>query len=257
MPLHFRKLVPYIFAGWLPGGRRQCVVCGHRVWRFMPFRQGMSGVAPLMLALDMVGSDVEHFECPRCSAHDRERHLLLYLQSSGLWDQIHQWSVLHFAPEKRLSQRIAEQKPRQHVRCDLYPTSTDIMRVDMQSMPFEAGTFDLLLANHVLEHVDALDLALAEIHRVLKPGGYAVLQTPYSRRLHNTWEDVGINTPQARLQAFGQEDHVRLFGRDVFDRFAKVGLESCVQTHQILLANRDADDFGVNPLEPFFLFRKA
>lgn len=256
MSLHLRKLVPYAVSGWLPGGRRQCVVCGNRVWRFMPYRQGASGVAPLMLALDMVGSDVDHFECPRCGAHDRERHLLLYLKASGFWDKLHQWSVLHFAPEKRLSQRIAGQRPMQHVRCDLYPASADIMRVDMQSMPFEAETFDLLLANHVLEHVDALDLALSEIHRVLKHGGYAVLQTPFCPSLNSTWEDGGIATPQARLQAFGQEDHVRLFGRDIFERIARTGLEPCIQSHQKLLANCDAAAFGVNPKEPFFLFRK-
>jgi len=257
MSINFRKLAPYLLAAWIPGGSKQCVICGNRVWRFMPFRQGTKSVAPLMLALEIVGSDINHFECPRCGAHDRERHLLLYLQSSGLFDKIREWSVVHFAPENRLSQHIAAEKPKRYIRCDLYPTSTDIMRIDMQSMPFEAETFDLLLANHVLEHVNALDLALAEIYRVLKPGGYAILQTPYSNKLHNTWEDAGIDSPQARLQAFGQEDHVRLFGRDIFDRIAKVGLEPCVQSHQILLANRDADYFGINPLEPFFLFRKA
>lgn len=257
MALHLHKLVSYVLAGWFPGGRRQCVICGNRVWRFMPYRQGARGVVPLMKALDVVGSDVDHFECPRCGAHDRERHLLLYLRASGIFTQLPQWSVLHFAPEKRLSRRIAEQKPLQHIRCDLYPTTEDILRVDMQAMPFESNTFDLLLANHVLEHVSALDRALTEIHRVLKPGGHAILQTPYSLRLHCSWEDLGIDTSQARLQAYGQEDHVRLFGRDIFERIAGFGLEPHVHCHQTLLAGYDADVFGINPLEPFFLFRKV
>jgi len=257
MALHLKKLVPYFLAGWVPGGRKRCVICGHRVWRFMPYRQGSRGVAPLMHALEGIGSDVDNCECPRCGAHDRERHLLLYLRVSGLLAQLPQWSILHFAPEKRLSRCIAAQKPLRHVRCDLYPTSLDIERVDIQDMPFEANTFDLLLANHVLEHVNALDSALAEIHRVLKPDGYAIVQTPYSPKLHHTWEDAGIDTPQARLQAFGQEDHVRLFGRDIFQRIAGFGLAPHIHSHQALLADCDADTFGVNPLEPLFLFQKA
>jgi SAM-dependent methyltransferase len=109
----------------------------------------------------------------------------------------------------------------------------------------------------VLEHVDDDARALAEIRRVLKPGGMAILQTPYSRKLHRTWSDPGIDTPQARLQAYGQEDHVRLFGRDIFERVVAAGFESCVRQHADLLRDIDPATFGINPVEPFFLFRKA
>lgn len=257
MALHPGKLIAYGLAGWIPGGRRHCVACGHAVWRFMPYRKGSRGLPPLMRTLDIVGSDVDHFECPRCGAHDRERHLLLYMRASGLLDALAGATVVHFAPEKRLARVIADRKPGLHLRCDLYPTTRDIQRVDIQCMPFADDSVDLLLANHVLEHVDAPDLALAEIHRVLKPGGHAILQTPYSAKLHATWEDAGVDTPEARLQAFGQEDHVRLFGRDIVDRFAKPGLVPRVQTHEALLPGCDAIRHGVNPAEPFFLFRKA
>lgn len=256
MALHPGKLIAYGLAGWIPGGRRHCVACRHAVWRFMPYRKGSRGLPPLLQALAIVGSDVDHFECPRCGANDRERHLLLYMQASGLLDALPGASVLHFAPEKRLTRVIADRRPALHVRCDLYPTSSDIQRVDIQSMPFADDSFDLLLANHVLEHVDAPDLALTEIHRVLKPGGHAILQTPYSAKLHATWEDAGVDTPEARLQAFGQEDHVRLFGRDIVDRIAASGLESRVQRHRELLGDVHPASAGVNPYEPFFLFRK-
>lgn len=252
----FWKLFSYGFAGWLPGGRKRCVICGGHVWRFMPYRQGGRCVFPLARALDMVGSDVDHFECPRCGAHDRERHLLMYLQASGLFAELSKCSILHFAPEKRLSLRIAQEKPVLHVLCDLYPTSDEVRRVDMQAMPFDSDTFDFLLANHVLEHVEMLDVALAEIHRVLKIGGYAILQTPFSMKLQHTWEDAGIDSAHARLQAFGQEDHVRLFGRDIFERITQVGFESLVKSHHELLVNHDAAAAGVNSREPFFLFRK-
>lgn len=256
MALHPRKLIAYGLAGWLPGGGRRCVVCERRVWRFMPYRGGMREVRPLMQALAMVGSDVEQFECPRCGAHDRERHLFLYMKASGVFANIAGASILHFAPEKRLSPIIAAQGPAQHVRCDLYPESPDIQRVDIQAIPFAAESFDLVLANHVLEHVSSPDDALAEVRRVLKPGGYAILQTPYASKLQRTWEDPGIDTPQARLHGHGQEDHLRLFGRDIFDRIVAAGMESQVHCHADLLGEVDAAIAGVNAAEPFFLFRK-
>lgn len=88
MALQARKLIPYALAGWLPGGRRYCVLCEHKVWRFMPYRRGVRSVSPLMRALDVVGSDVEHFECPRCGSHDRERHLALYMRAVGMFDRL-------------------------------------------------------------------------------------------------------------------------------------------------------------------------
>jgi SAM-dependent methyltransferase len=254
--MHPVKLVRYAIAGWLPFGSRHCVLCDHDVWRFMPYGRGSRAIPGLMLALDIVGSDVDHFECPHCGAHDRERHLLMYLQASGLLAQMNGKAVLHFAPEKRLSRRIVAAAPARHVRCDLYPQQPDMLRVDMLAMQFESASFDFLIANHVLEHVADDRQALQEIRRVLKPGGYAILQTPYSRKLHRTWQDDGIDDDAARLQAYGQADHVRLFGRDIFDRFASTGLVSRVQPHAELLPGVDACKTGVNPAEPFFLFQR-
>lgn len=250
------KLARYAVAGWLPFGGRFCAVCEHAVWRFMPYGKGSAGVPKLMAALDVVGSDPDHFECPHCGSHDRERHLMLYFQATSLFARINGAHVLHFAPEKRLSRLVAAAGPARHVRCDLYPSAPDIDRVDMLAMPFADASFDLLIANHVLEHVDDDLRALQEIHRVLKPGGKAVLQTPYSRRLRRTWEDPGIDDGAARLQAYGQADHVRLYGRDIFERFAAVGLHPLVHTHAELLADRDARRHGVNPAEPFMLFER-
>lgn len=250
------KLMRYALAGWLPGGSRACAMCGHKVWRYMPYHRGSRGAPPLMRALDGVGSDVDHFECPRCGAHDRERHLLLYMRASGLFERLGGMRVLHFAPERRLWPRIAAAMPSEYVRCDLFPSMPGVVKADMEAMPFADAAFDLVIANHVLEHVDDERKALGEVARVLAPGGFAILQTPYSARLHATWRDPGIDTPEARLQAYGQEDHVRLFGRDIFERIASAGFESHVCRHAELLGDVDTGVAGVNAAEPFFLFRK-
>lgn len=86
----------------------------------------------------------------------------------------------------------------------------------MLRIPCEDGRFDLVVANHVLEHVAADRAAVSEVARVLAPGGHAVLQTPYSSVLRATFEDPGVSSPVARLQLYGQEDHLRLFGLDIF-----------------------------------------
>jgi len=252
----FRKL-RRLSAIYLPPRSRYCVICDRRVSRYLPYRNGLASEAPLMRALQLISSDVVDFTCPSCGAHDRERHMLLYLRASGLFDEVPKLRILHFAPEARLTGLIARQSPQEHVKCDLFPTAADVRHVDLLAMPFADASFDLVIANHVLEHVDDDRKALAEIVRVLALGGRTILQTPYSPMLERTWEDAGIRSESARLQAFGQEDHVRLYGSDIFARFESAGLISRVRTHAELLAQHDAYRNGVNAHEPFFLFQKV
>lgn len=251
------RLIKRAIAGWAPFGPHHCVVCDHDVWGFLAYKGGSKSRPALMRELEGVGSDVDHFSCPRCAAHDRERHVLMYMQASGLMANIRGKTIVHFAPERWLSRRISAAGPASYIRCDLYPSSPDIQRVDILETGFASDSVDLLIANHVLEHVADDMRALVEIHRVLKAGGYAVLQTPYSRKLHHTWEDPGISDEAARLQAYGQADHVRLYGRDIFERFVSAGFNSCVRQHAELLPDMDAIKFGINSQEPFFLFQRA
>lgn len=211
----------------------------------------------LSRVLHIVGSDVAHFSCPRCGGHDRERHVFLYMQATGLLDRMLGATVVHFAPEAVLSHWIQAAKPARYLRCDLNPQSETTQRMDITAMSLGPSSVDLLIANHVLEHVPDEHSALHEIHRVLKPGGLAVLQTPYSERLHCTWEDPGITGEEARLQAYGQEDHVRLYGRDIFRRFEHSGLRARTRAHAELLPGIDADRYGINPQEPFMCFEKT
>ncbi len=256
MRINFYRLMLLMLAR-LPGNRsKECLICGKNVTTFLPYRLSSHSSPQLMITLEGVGSDVDHFECPRCGCHDRERHLLMYMRATGLFESLSNKAVLHFAPERRLSPLIAAQQPLRYIRCDLYPQTPEIEKMDISAIPYPAESFDLVIANHVLEHVADDQAALAEIYRVLKPGAYAILQTPYSAKLHHTWSDPGIDTDTARLQAYGQEDHVRLFGRDIFERFTATGLKSCVSTHSQLLQEYDARRYGVNAKEPFFLFQR-
>ncbi len=235
--------------------KKYCCICDRNIGSFFPYRGGKR--APLMVALGTIGSNVKNFGCPSCGCHDRERHLLLYLEALGLIDSFEGAAILHFAPELRLSEIVEAKVPGRYVKGDLYPTSESIETIDMLAIDYPSESFDFVIANHVLEHVDDDLLALSELRRVLKAGGYAILQTPFSDKLTQTFSDPGIDSSSARYQAYGQEDHVRLYGRDIFARIESAGFRSRVATHEEKLADIDPLKFGVNEKEPFFLFERV
>lgn len=224
-------------------------------WLFSALQAGEI-TSPFLRALNLVGSDVSNFSCPRCWSHDRERHLFLYMRETGFLEKVNGAKILHFAPEKWFSRVIASQSPLDYVKADLYPSSADVEKVNMLSIQYPDDAFDIVIANHVLEHVQDDRQALAELYRVLKPGGFAILQTPYCTKLKSTFCDPGIDDDESRLQAYGQEDHVRLYGSDIFLRFEAAGFIARTRKHEDVLSMFDATKYGVNKSEPFFLFEK-
>lgn len=238
------------------GARRHCCLCGHRVKRFLPYREGLAGLPAVLTEQDVVGSDVENFECPACGCHDRERHLFLYLQASGVLKTLHLARILHFAPERHLQRVIAAERPAEYLRADLFPRERSVQRLDLTNIALPDDHFDIVIANHVLEHVGDDARALREVLRVLRPGGHAILQTPYANRLTAKFEDTGIVGDAARLQAYGQEDHYRLYGADFQEYIASFGFVSRSATHVSLLPDVDPRAAGVNAREPLLLFAK-
>lgn len=222
----------------------------------MPYRGGWKEAPRLMRVLRVVGSDLDHYECPVCSSNDRERHVLAYMKVAGLFDEMKGKSLLHFAPERALLPKLAQTGLAKHVKADLFPTGPEVERIDMLAIPYADESFDFVIANHVLEHVGDDVRALAELRRVLKAGGRAILQTPFSAVLEHTICDAGVRTEDERLQFYGQEDHVRLYGRDIFERFAATGFAPRVVQHDQALPELDPVRFGVNRNEPFFLFER-
>ncbi|MGE3348941.1 MAG: class I SAM-dependent methyltransferase [Ramlibacter sp.] len=242
------------------GQRRYCCVCQEYVFKFLPYTpKGLIPYKPpqFIVEMDVIGSEIRSFSCPRCGSHDRERHLLLYLGATGLAEKIAGLRVLHLAPEPHVSKFILDKRPSIYVKGDLFPVHHDIQKIDLQAIPFPDRSFELVIANHVLEHVQDDKLALSEIKRVLAPEGYAILQTPYSNTLTGLFEDAGIATGPARLQAYGQEDHVRLYGRDIRQRFASAGFQDLSLDHKVALTSLDAWKYGVNSREPLLLFQKV
>ncbi len=236
------------------GRRCQCCVCGKKFFRFSKYRGGWQAVSAYLNNVKWTGSDFDNFWCPFCRSHDRERHLILYFENLGFWHEMTDRDILHIAPEKELSRRIRDCQPGRYVLGDLIPARAGVVRIDVTAIPFAADSFDWILCNHVLEHVPDDAQALRELFRVLKPGGRAILQTPFASLLKSTLEaPLEIKTDAQRLAFYGQEDHLRLYGRDLFDRIRAVGFELTLHQHKTCLAGFDASRYGVNSEEPLFL----
>lgn len=203
----------------------------------------------------MIGSDVNNFFCPDCECFDRERHLFLYFNALDLWSAVYTGDVLHIAPERKLSELISA-KNQKYIKGDLLPADDSIIQLDLTKTKLSEKQFDVIIANHVLEHIIDDKSALKEIYRILKPGGIAILQVPYSPLLPESLECPSLENDDLRNFLFGQEDHVRLYGMDYFNRLRKAGLEVKVINHEKFLSSINPQQYGVNWREPLILAKK-
>ena len=126
-------------------------------------------------------------------------------------------------------------------------------RVDLTRLCFADGTFDVILCYHVLEHIPNDAAAIAELARVLKPGGLAFLQVPRNPEML-TAEDASAPVEE-RVRRFGQEDHVRLYGKDFETRLAAGGLIARTERPAASLSQEDRARYGLREEEEVWICR--
>ncbi|WP_396178753.1 class I SAM-dependent methyltransferase [Flavobacterium sp.] len=152
-----------------------------------------------------------------------ERHRLLWLYLKNETDFFSApKKVLHFAPEQAFYKLFRNQKNLNYTTTDLFSPLADV-KADICNLPFENDTYDIILCNHVLEHIPDDTKAMQELYRVLKPGGMGVFQIPQDLKRAETFSDDTITDQKERAQIFGQYDHVRIYGRDYFDKLRSIG----------------------------------
>ncbi len=159
--------------------------------------------------------------CPRCYSLPRHRLAWLYFgrRTNLFTDPL---DVLHVAPEYTLANRLRALANLNYLSIDL--NSPRAMRaMDLTALELDDASFDVILCSHVLEHIPDDRRAMRELHRVLRPGGWAILQVPIDPERAVTYEDASITDPESRLEHFGQEDHVRVYGSDYTDRLREAG----------------------------------
>ncbi|HEX8644013.1 MAG TPA: class I SAM-dependent methyltransferase [Allosphingosinicella sp.] len=194
------KRVAATVVGVLTGPEGECACCGY-CGPFLP--------ATLTPA----------WQCPKCLS--LFRHRLLALAARRGFVGFRGLRVLHFAPEEAIARLILEQAPASYVSADLQPGRADIV-LDLEAIDLEDGSVDMVVASHVLEHVDDRR-ALGEIARILAPGGRLVAMVPIIEGWAETYEIDGVSDAAAQTEHYGCPGHLRYYGRDFRDRVAAAG----------------------------------
>ncbi len=158
---------------------------------------------------------------PSTLSLERHRLLWLYLQNETDFFTLKK-SVLHFAPEQAFYKRFRKMRNLNYTTTDLNSPLADV-KADICNLPFKDNSYDIILCNHVLEHIPDDTKAMQELYRVLKPKGMGVFQIPQELNRNLTFEDNSITDKKERAKIFGQYDHVRVYGLDYFDKLRSIG----------------------------------
>lgn len=189
------------------------------------------------------GKQRENALSPGTLSLERHRQMWLYLQRETDFFTS-EYKVLHIAPEQEFLRRFRQMPNLEYLTADLYSPLVDV-KADLTKLPFEDCSFDVVFCNHVLEHIEEDMAAMRELHRVLRKGGWGIVQVPLSQSAERTYEDFTIRDPKMRQQQFGQYDHVRLYGMDYFDRLQTAGFEVEKNFYSINFSAADRTRFGL------------
>lgn len=210
-----RKYIQYvshyflrIIAIFYYGNKVECPIDGKTYRKFLPY--GRLESRPNAL-------------CPSSLSLERHRLMWLYLKEKTDFF-MKKLKLLHIAPELCFMDIFEKMKNLEYITGDLESPLAKV-KMDVLDIPFKENSFDVVFCNHVMEHVDSDIKAMKEIHRVLKPGGWAIMQSPVYPYLEKTLEDPSITDPKEREKIYGQNDHLRKFGRDYGERLREAGFK--------------------------------
>ncbi|MEZ6024207.1 MAG: methyltransferase domain-containing protein [Hyphomonadaceae bacterium] len=147
--------------------------------------------------------------CPNCASKERDRIIALHLRRTGL--TLDDKAVLHFSAERPFFRQWRNNPS--YVAGDIKKSPVANAIVDITALAYPENHFDLLICNHVLEHVQEDHKAMEECFRVLKPGGFGIFSVPLDDSREETWNPPP-GTPPAEIARICGRTHVRLYGRD-------------------------------------------
>lgn len=200
-------MVPLMGILYIGRGRR-CPICGTQRRKFMPYGYVTSREDAL---------------CPHCLSLERHRMIWLWITRNTTLLNDHP-RLLHIAPEVSLMRHFKKmyRGSEGYITADLESPLAD-MHFDVQQIPLADSSIDVLICNHLLEHVEDDRRAMRELYRVLHSGGWGIMLVPEERKRATTFEDDTITDPKLRTELFGQYDHRRIYGRDYDDRLREAG----------------------------------
>jgi SAM-dependent methyltransferase len=239
-------------AYYYPGHRYVCPLCQARIRKLLYYGYDF----PVLVEKQVVGGMPNFGMCPVCGCLERTRLLYLYLLHQTDFFRRPQ-KVLHFAPEPMIERLARKALGSNYLTADLVPSRL-MIKVDITEIPFPEDAFDSIICCHVLEHVPDDGKAMRELYRVLKPGGWAVVQVPISAVLQKTYEDFSIASEAGRELAFGQFDHVRIYAADYRERLERVGFQVTIFHWPVEPAKFGGREnlFGLNEREAVYRVNK-
>jgi predicted Zn-ribbon and HTH transcriptional regulator len=225
--LVYAKQVLGVLNGRFP---RECNICGF---------EGLFRAKSIPMRTDA--------HCPSCKSVGKHREIWMVIERHETIEK--PCRLLHFAPEPCLTSRL---KPlaSEYTTADYMRRDVDL-QINIEAIELESDSYDLIICNHVLEHVDHTK-ALPELFRILAPGGRAFLTAPVIWEWHDTYENTAVKTDKERELHFGQFDHLRLFGRDLVAAIQEAGF----MTRQYTAYGEDCIKYSLLPGEKIFVAEK-
>lgn len=212
----FREVKQSLESLYFIGNKYECPFCKGHFRKFLPGGENLLFFKNKMI---IGGGLRSNMLCPRCHSTDRDRLIHYYLKTNELISN-HRYTLLHVAPEPVLRKYLKKKANLTYISGDKFERgyngfyyNPDTISLDLTSLPFPDKCFDVIICNHVLEHIIDEAKALQEVHRVLKPKGWAILQVPIDSELNETLENK-LFSDEERTLYYGQQDHVRLYGLD-------------------------------------------
>lgn len=234
------------------GNTYTCPYCGYHAIGF--YQIGL----PHQANIDhqIIGAGLRNGGCYKCDSMDRERALYAFFNNElDIFKNKSDYSILHLAPEWRLTDLFLKYQYKEYICTDKfmegYSYPSHVIDMDIMNIPYEDNRFDLIICNHILEHIPDDIAAMKELFRVLKPNGTAVLQVPISATLQDTYENPAVTTNEDREKHYGQYDHVRIYGQDYVARLQSVGFK----VNRINISNK-YKQYGLIPNEDLFICSK-
>jgi len=220
------------------GDKYYCPICENS------FKQFLSGP----------GKSRINSKCPGCGSLERQRLLWLYLKNKLLIEK-QNISLLNIAPDYAIQTKFKQLKNINYLSIDLN-SNLAMEKQDLTNLKFNDNAFDAILCYHVLEHIVDDKKALEELFRVLKSGGWAIIQTPFEKDRNKTYEDFSITSLEERKKAFGQSDHVRIYGLDYVNKLRDAGFKVNVDNFVSQFNSEEINKYKLDKTEEIYFCTK-
>lgn len=197
----------------------QCNICGNEIFAWKYIGEDYK----IFHEKNIAGAGRRRGGCSVCGSSDRARFVYYVIENFTKLMNKNECKILHFAPEKAISEKLREIHGKQYISADIMSGRADVI-ANIVNLQFHNEEFDYIICNHVMEHICEEKRAFSEVRRCLKPGGILIFTAPICWT-QETYEDDNVLTVDDRIRYYGQEDHVRLYGNDIVERIEKFGFD--------------------------------